>query len=209
MERIICLAYGYLFGLIQTGYIYGKICHVDIRQHGSGNSGATNTLRVLGVKAALIVFLGDVFKMVAAGLLTRGLFASRPEMLYLLLLYTGAGVILGHNYPFYMKFRGGKGIAATAGIILSLDFRLTLICLVVFVVTVAVTRYVSLGSLLISSAFCICMIYWGTKGDYGLGGQYLFEFYLMSVLIAAMAFWRHRTNIVRLLHGTEHKFKLN
>lgn len=205
MERMLCLAYGYLFGLFQTGFIYGKICNVDIRKHGSGNSGATNTLRVLGIKAALVVFLGDALKMVFACLLTRILFADKPEMLYLLLLYAGAGVILGHNFPFYMNFRGGKGIAAMAGIVLSLDPRLALICLVIFVGTVALTRYVSLGSLLISLAFCTGLIYWGSQGDYGLGIRFYTEFFIMAFLITAMAFWRHRANIVRLVHGNENK----
>lgn len=205
MERILCLAYGYLFGLLQSGYIYGKISHVDIRQHGSGNSGATNTLRVLGKKAAFIVFLGDALKMVFACLLTRAIFAYKPEMLYLLLLYTAFGVILGHNYPFYMKFKGGKGISATAGLLLSLDLRLTLICLVIFVTAVAITRFVSLGSLLVSAAFLAGMIFFGSRGDYGLNSRYLNEFYLAAFLIAAMAYWRHRANIVRLIHGKENK----
>ena len=205
MERIICLLIGYAFGLFQTGHIYGKIKRVDIRQHGSGNSGATNTLRVLGKKAAFLVFLGDALKMVFACLLIRGLFGSRPEILYLLLLYTAFGVILGHNYPFYMGFKGGKGIAATGGLILALDYRLTLICLVIFIVTVALTQYVSLGSLLISTAFFVGMVYWGSRGDYGLAEHLLPEFYIVAFVIAAMAFWRHRANIVRLIKGTENK----
>ena len=205
MERIICLLIGYAFGLFQTGHIYGKIKRIDIRQHGSGNSGATNTLRVLGKRAALLVFLGDALKMVFACLLIRVLFSGRPEILYLLLLYTAFGVILGHNYPFYMNFKGGKGIAATGGLILSLDYRLTLICLVIFIVTVAVTRYVSLGSLLISTAFLLGMVFWGTRGDYGLAESFLPEFYIMAFVITAMAFWRHRANIVRLVKGTENK----
>lgn len=205
MERILCLAYGYLFGLIQTGYIYGKICRVDIRKHGSGNSGATNTLRVLGKRAALLVFLGDAFKMVFACLLTRVVFAGKPEIMYLLLLYTGFGVIIGHNYPFYMGFQGGKGIAATAGLVLSLDWRLTLLCLAVFVVGVAVSHYVSLGSLLVSTTFLIATLFWGFRGDYLLGQQYLYEFGMAALLITAMAFWRHRANIGRLFKGTENK----
>lgn len=205
MERIICLLIGYAFGLFQTGHIYGKIKRIDIRQHGSGNSGATNTLRVLGKKAAFIVFLGDALKMVFACLLIRVIFRNQPEILYLLLLYTAFGVIIGHNYPFYMNFQGGKGIAATGGLILSLDWRLTLICLVIFIVTVALTRYVSLGSLLISTAFFLGMLYWGTRGDYGLAASYLPEFYIVALVIAAMAFWRHRANIGRLLKGTENR----
>ena len=118
--RIICLLIGYVFGLLQTAYLYGKAHGIDIRQYGSGNAGTTNTLRVLGTKAGLIVFAGDCLKCMAAVWLVRLLFGSAHEaMIYLLCLYAGAGAILGHNYPFYLKFKGGKGIAATAGMVLS------------------------------------------------------------------------------------------
>ena len=125
MERIICLVMGYVFGLFQTGYIYGKVKGIDIRQHGSGNSGSTNALRVMGVRAGALVFMGDFLKTVIPCFLVRILFASRPEYVYVLILYAGFGVILGHNFPFYLNFKGGKGIAATAGIMFSLDWRLT------------------------------------------------------------------------------------
>ena len=110
MERIICLVVGYAFGLIESGYLYGKMNGIDIRQHGSGNSGTTNALRVLGKKAGLVVFIGDVLKTMIPCVAVRILFRDDPPMGYLLTLYTGLGVILGHNYPFYLKFQGGKGI---------------------------------------------------------------------------------------------------
>ena len=140
---------GYVFGLFQTGFIYGRSKGIDIRQHGSGNSGSTNALRVMGVKAGLIVFMGDFLKTVIPCFLVRILFRSQPGYIYVLILCAGFGVILGHNFPFYLKFKGGKGIAATAGIMFSLDWRLTAGCLLVFVLIVAVTRYVSLGSLVV------------------------------------------------------------
>ena len=205
MDRLICLVMGYAFGLFQTGYLYSKSQHMDIRNYGSGNSGSTNVLRVMGKKAGLIVFIGDAGKMILACLVTRLLFRGRPEMLYVYLLYTGFGVILGHNYPFFMNFKGGKGIAASAGLLVSLDWRLTLICLVVFVVTVAVSRYVSLGSIFVMLVFIIGMIFWGSRGDYGIGAQHLTEFYLMAVVIGGMGIWRHHANIGRLLNGTENK----
>ena len=103
MERVLCLVMGYVFGLFQTGYLYSRSKHMDIRNYGSGNSGSTNVLRVMGKKAGLIVFLGDAGKMIAACLITRVLFRSQPELLYVYLLYTGFGVILGHNFPFYIR----------------------------------------------------------------------------------------------------------
>lgn len=206
MERMICLAMGYAFGLFQTGYFYGKLHAIDLHQHGSGNVGTTNALRVLGWKAGLIVFLGDFLKTVIPCMLVRFLlFQDRPEMTYVLMMYTAFGVILGHNYPFYMGFRGGKGIAATAGLIVSLDWRVTLICLVVFVGTVAVTRFVSLGSILVVLALAACAVFLGSHGQFGLGEAYLGEFYALAAAVALLAIWRHRANIGRLLNGTENK----
>ena len=205
MERVICLVMGYVFGLFQTGYLYSRSKNMDIRNYGSGNAGSTNVLRVMGVKAGLIVFIGDAGKMILACLLTRFLFASQPEMLYVYLLYTGFGVVLGHNFPFYMGFKGGKGIAASAGLLASLDWRVTLVCLVVFVVTVAITRYVSLGSILVMLIFLVGMCFFGYQGDFGLSAEALPEFCVMAAVISLMGIWRHRANIKRLLAGTENK----
>jgi glycerol-3-phosphate acyltransferase PlsY len=159
----------------------------------------------MGVKAGLTVFLGDFLKTAVPCFAVRALFGSQPEMIYVYMLYTGFGVILGHNFPFYLKFKGGKGIAATAGIIFSIDWRLTIICLSVFVLIVAVTRYVSLGSLIVSTILVIWNALMGRNGGYGLSAAAYQEFVIISLVIAAMAFWRHRTNIVRLLHGNENK----
>ncbi len=205
MERIICLIAGYLFGLIQSGYFYGKAHKIDIRNHGSGNSGTTNALRVMGPKAGAVVFLGDFLKSLLPCLMIRVLFRSQPEMIYLMILYTGFGVILGHNYPFYLNFKGGKGIAATAGLIVATDLRMMLLCLVAFVLIVAVTRYVSLGSLVVATIFLIWLFLFGMMGAYGLDQRLLPEFYIVTALISGQAFWRHRANIGRLVRGRENK----
>ena len=120
MERLICIVIGYIFGLIQSGYLYGKANHMDIRQYGSGNAGSTNVLRVMGKKAGAIVFLGDFFKAVFAMAVCRLLFKGNADV-DLLALYAGLGVTLGHNFPFYLKFKGGKGIACMAGIMTAMD----------------------------------------------------------------------------------------
>lgn len=209
MERIICLAVGYLFGLLQTGYIYGRLHGIDIRKYGSGNSGATNTLRVLGKKAGLVVFLGDVFKALIPCLVLRLFCMGRPELTgqaYLLTLYLGFGVILGHNFPFYMHFKGGKGIAAMAGLLASLDWRIMLICAVIFLGAVCTTRYVSLGSILVALAFFAASIWFSWRGDYGLSPHArMTEFWALAGVVAAMAIWRHKANIKRLLAGNENK----
>lgn len=205
MERILCLAMGYCFGLCQTGYFYGKMHQMDIRNYGSGNSGSTNVLRVMGVKAGLIVFIGDCSKMILACLVTRYLFRAQPDLVYLYLLYTGFGVILGHNFPFFMGFKGGKGIAASAGLLAATDWRVMLVCLAVFAGVVAATRYVSLGSILVMVIFMFWMIFFGYRGDYGLRTAALPEFSAVALVIGGMGIWRHRSNIRRLLSGTENK----
>ena len=205
MERIICLIAGYACGLLQTGYIYGRMHHVDIRKEGSGNSGSTNVLRVMGVKAGATVFFGDFLKTLIPCLVVRYLFRGQPDVRNLMVLYTALGVILGHNYPFYMGFKGGKGIAATAGLLVAMDLRVTAVCLILFILIVAVTRYVSLGSLVVVTVFLAGMIFFGGRGDYGIASQYLTEFYIASACVTGLAYWRHRANIVRLGHGNENK----
>lgn len=207
MERIICLLIGYVFGLFQTAYFYGKAHGIDIRQHGSGNSGTTNALRVLGTKAGLIVFAGDCLKCMAAVWLVRLLFgASHPDTIYLLCLYTGMGAILGHNFPFYMNFKGGKGIAATAGMILSFHPYFIVMGVVLFFGAFFTTHYVSLGSLLVYAGFIIEMVICGQTGVFaGMTQAQLYEMYAIAAFLTVMAYWKHRANIVRLLHGEERK----
>ena len=133
MERLVCVIIGYVCGLLQTGYLYGKWKHIDIRQHGSGNAGTTNTLRTLGWKAGMITFLGDFLKCVVAVWIVHILYSQAyPEELALLSMYAGMGAVLGHNYPFYLKFKGGKGIAATAGLIFATNPMMMLIAAIVF-----------------------------------------------------------------------------
>ncbi|MCD8225288.1 MAG: glycerol-3-phosphate 1-O-acyltransferase PlsY [Clostridiales bacterium] len=205
MERLICLAIGYVFGLFQSAYLLGRLHHIDIRDYGSGNSGTTNALRVMGKRAGAMVFWGDALKTIFACLVTRLLFADQPGMLYVYLVYTAFGVILGHNFPCYMNFRGGKGIAATAGLLAALDWRVAALCLVVFLIVVIATRYVSLGSILVLLTFFLCMVRFGLRGDYGIDPEHLWEFYMVVFLITAMGIVRHHANIGRLLSGTENK----
>lgn len=210
MERIICVCIGYAFGLLQTGYLYGKLHHIDIRKQGSGNAGTTNALRTLGWKAGVVTLLGDAFKCVFAVLTVHLLYQdSHADILPLLSMYAGMGAVLGHNYPFYMKFKGGKGIAATAGLLLSTTTPvMVLICLAVFVGIVAVTRFVSLGSLAVVVIYLLEIIYQGETGAYGMEARYLYEMYGIAALLMASAFFKHRENIKRLLHGTENKISV-
>ena len=206
-ERVICLLIGYVFGLFQTAYFYGRAKGIDIRQYGSGNSGTTNALRVLGTKAGLIVLAGDCIKCILAVVTVRLLFgASHPHTIYLLCLYGAAGAILGHNFPFYMGFKGGKGIAATAGLILSFHPYFIPMGVILFFGAFLLTHYVSLGSLLVYAGFVVEMVVCGQLGVFGGMDQAgLIEMYVLSFLLAVMAYWKHRENIRRLLQGRERK----
>ncbi len=210
-ERLICLVIGYVCGLFQTGYIVGKAKGIDIRKYGSGNAGTTNILRTMGAKYAGIVLLGDALKCGLAILITRIVFGnSHGEILSLLFLYASAGVILGHNFPFYMKFRGGKGIAATAGFILfGLSPVMTGVGIVVFFSIFFATHYVSLGSIFIYVALVVCSIVFMKTDFYGwneLGLHSLYiEYLIIIIILMILMLIRHKENIKRLLSGTERK----
>ena len=210
MERIICLLIGYVFGLFQTAYIYGRAHGVDIRKIGSGNAGTTNTLRAFGTKAGLIVFLGDVLKCIFAVTVVRFLFGtSQPDIKYLLMLYAGAGAILGHNFPFYLQFKGGKGIAATAGLILAFHPAFIPVGIVLFFGVFFTTHYVSLGSLLVYAGFMIQLVVMGQMGVFGMSQITLYEMYAIGAFLMIMAYVKHRANIVRLIKGEERKTYLS
>ncbi len=210
MERLVSVLIGYVFGLLQTGYLYGKLHHIDIRKQGSGNAGTTNALRTMGWKAGVVTLLGDAFKCVFAVLLVRLIYGeSHEEMLPLLSMYAGMGAVLGHNYPFYMKFKGGKGIATTAGLLLSTtNVWMVLICLAVFLGIVAGTRYVSVGSLAVVILYLGEVIYLGQTGFYGTSQDNLYEMYGIAAFLMVSAFFKHRANIKRLMSGTENKLSV-
>ena len=207
MERFVCLVIGYCLGLFQTSYFYGKMKGIDIRQYGSGNAGTTNTMRVLGTKAGLIVLLGDILKTILAVVIAALLFGkSHPETIYLLKLYAGMGAILGHNFPFYMNFKGGKGIAATAGLVLSFHPYFIVVGAILFFGAFVTTHYVSLGSLLVYAGLMIQMVICGQMGLFeGMTQANLIEMYIVTAFLTVMAYYKHRANIVRLVKGEERK----
>ena len=216
MERLICLIMGYALGLIQTGYLVGKAKGIDIRDYGSKNAGTTNVLRTLGAKYGALVLFGDALKCIAAVLITKAAFAStHPDTVCLLMLYSAAGVILGHNFPFYMHFKGGKGIAATAGLAISYCFQIkhgwmfSVIGLAIFFGVFFITHYVSLGSIVGYLWVLICAVIMGELGEYGFAPDVnramLTEYYVIMLLLTAMAIYRHKENIKRLIAGNERK----
>ena len=212
MERLICLAVGYVCGLFQTGYIVGEMNHVDIRKQGSGNAGTTNALRVLGWKAGALTFAGDVLKCVVAFLIVYFMYRG-SDCRWLLAMYAGAGVTLGHNFPFYMNFKGGKGIAVMAGLVVVNSFchlpaslLLIPVTLACFLLPVVATRYISVGSLTAYTVFLIEMIVIGQWGWFDMEQARCTELYVILALMTALAWHRHRANIKRLAAGEENKF---
>lgn len=204
--RLIAVAIAYLIGSFQTGYFYGKKQGIDIRDHGSGNSGTTNTMRVLGKKAGAITFIGDTLKAIIAIGIIYLIFGSKyPDTIRLLGIYGGLGVVLGHNYPFYMNFRGGKGVACTVGVAIMTALPAVPISCLSFILTVVISKYVSLGSLIAYSVLLIEVVVLGLKGYLGVPAANVTEFIAIYAFLTAMAFWRHRANIKRLATGTENK----
>ena len=197
---LVCAVVGYLFGSFPTGYLLGKHNDIDIREHGSGNIGTTNTIRVLGLRAGAVVFLGDVIKCVLAILISVQICKGWGMSVKIIELLTAFFVIIGHDYPVLLDFKGGKGIAATAGFLLVYDWRIMLVCLIVFLIILVFTRYVSLGSLVISLLLPVgtAILY---HNEEGFGWMLA-----ITSAICLLAYWRHRENIKRLLKGTENKF---
>lgn len=206
LVRIFCLLIGYLFGSFQTAYFYGRIKGIDIRKHGSGNAGTTNTLRVLGTKAGLIVFAGDLIKSILAVLLCKFLFLdTNIDIKPLIVIYTGLGCVLGHNFPFYLKFKGGKGIATTGGLMIAFNWMYIPVGLLLFFGNLFITHLVSLGSLLLYTGFFVQTIIMGELGVFGVTRPVLIELYIVIFFMTVLAFIMHRGNIERLLHGNERK----
>lgn len=209
LSRIISLGIGYLCGQFLSGFIYGKKEKVDLRKTGSGNVGTTNTLRTLGVKAGILTLVGDILKVFLAMFLSWLIFRGRyPQEIRLLELYAGVGAILGHDFPIYMKFKGGKGIASTGGLLIAFCPIAVPVSLGIFILLVAVTRYVSLGSIIGVASVAIQMVILGQLGLINVPDEYLTEVYIIFAFVSILAIVLHHANIGRLMSGTEHKFSL-
>ncbi len=202
--RLIALAVGYGFGLIQTGYMMGKLQNIDIREHGSGNAGTTNTFRVMGAKKGILVFLGDFLKAWIPCMIFRLIFQNSTQINEIvLLLYAALGVVLGHSFPAHLGFRGGKGVASIAGLIGALDWRVAVVCAAVFVITFLISKYVSLASIFVMIALVSTTVYLSFVGVFG--EMNVAEIRILVVIIASLSVYRHKDNIKRLLNGTENK----
>ena len=198
MFRLWCVLIGYVFGTISTAFIYGKIKGVDIREHGSGNPGTTNSFRVLGKKAGAIVLLCDVLKAVLAVVVTWLIFGrTNPDILYLVKIYTALGVVIGHDFPFYMKFKGGKGIACMVGYGISFHWLLIPGGAAIFILIFLVSGYVSLSSIFFSVGLFFEIAIFALFGLFG-PMKIAMEIIGIAAIMSALAIWNHRSNIARL-----------
>jgi len=193
------VAGAYLLGSIPSAVWIGKATKgVDVREHGSKNAGAANTMRVLGVKIGIPVLLVDVFKGFAAVTLAfLSSFESGTNAFVNFQLILGAASVLGHVFPVFAGFRGGKGVATIVGILLALHWQATLVAIVIFFISLFISKYVSLSSLMMGLSFPISVIFIFNADSISLK--------IFSAAVCILLFFTHRTNISRLLHGKENK----
>lgn len=206
----------YLLGSINSSIIVGKFYKIDIREHGSGNAGLTNTLRTLGKKAAAFVLIGDILKGVIAILVAKllaptsiiGNYNLDGNILPIEKTYTdlamqvaGVLVILGHIFPVFYKFKGGKGVLTSATVIMMVNWQVGLACLLIFIIVVVLTRYVSLGSVLSAFAFPFLFI----ALDKYINIMEDFSWIIFGCILASIVIFMHRGNISRLIKNTERK----
>lgn len=211
LQLCVCFILGYIFGNIPNGYLYAKSQGVDIYHQGSGNPGSTNVLRTLGKRAGITVLLMDIAKcMVPIFLMILFWKPANEDHKTLILMLTGIGAILGHNFPILPGVKGGKGVACTGALLIALAPLYTLGLLCFFILIVLTTKYVSLGSVLSVFVFFLSVLLMGKSGI-------LFPFseaiYLpmcgLSLFLALLCLFQHRENMKRLMNGTENKFGKN
>lgn len=187
--NITLILIAYFIGNFSTSYFVGRLfAKIDIRDHGSGNAGSTNVLRTLGKKAAVLTLLGDLFKGVLAIYL-----GNRFGTTELIALACGVAVVIGHNWPAFLGFKGGKGIATTIGVALAIKSLVALICISIGIVILYKYKYVSLASIIAISLFPFTLIIYGLN------------YFLFGLILALLAVYKHRENIKRLLAGNERK----
>jgi glycerol-3-phosphate acyltransferase PlsY len=202
MNWLLILLISYLAGSLPSGYIVARARGIDIRQHGSSNIGTANVVRVMGKGWGYLVFLADFFKGFLAVKVGSLLSAHLPGGIVAGGVIAGIACILGHNYPVWLGFHGGKGIATSAGVVLALCPLLVMISLaIVWAAVFFISRYTSLASITSAAALPVAILAIIPKR-----GTDFWLLLAFSILIAALAIWRHRSNISRLLNGTENRF---
>jgi glycerol-3-phosphate acyltransferase PlsY len=210
---LLLIPVAYFVGAVPFGLIVGLSRGVDVRKAGSGNIGATNVGRLLGKPYFFLVFSLDLLKSlvpmaIASWIVSRIPEAQRDEMLYFMWLLVGFAAVIGHMFSVFLRFKGGKGVATSAGVVLGLYPYFTLAGLaviVVFVVVFFATRYISLGSIVAACAFPLAYFAIGTARRWPVTGDQL-PLLVFAVVMGGLIVWKHRSNIERLRAGTESRF---
>ncbi|HXY53788.1 MAG TPA: glycerol-3-phosphate 1-O-acyltransferase PlsY [Nitrospirota bacterium] len=192
MLQLSCIILSYLIGAVPFGLLFGKMfSNIDVRSVGSGNIGATNVLRAAGKKAAVLTLLADCLKGALPVLAVKFLFQDDTAT-----GLSGAAAVLGHNYPIYLAFKGGKGVATSFGVVLAVTPLIGLTCLITWLIVALIWRYSSLAALIAFALFPV-FTFIAYHGSRPLG--------LLSLFVFGMIYYRHRENIRRLISGTEPK----
>ena len=196
MKYIAVAFLAYLIGSINSSIIVGRLWkNVDVRKLGSGNAGATNILRTLGKAPAVLVIIGDALKGVIAVILGSFFIGDQPELGAMI---GGIAAVAGHNWPVFFQFKGGKGILTSAAVILMVAPNIGIFVVIISILIIAITRYVSLGSMMGSILFPVFVLVMETKNT---------NLLIFSIALAVLAIYRHRENLKRLLNGTESKIE--
>lgn len=202
MIIVLLFAFSYFIGAIPFSLIIGKLSRgIDIREHGSCNVGATNVLRTCGTVPGILAFLSDTLKGVLPVIFTSLLIKDKmlPNYYDLVRIGVGFGTIIGHNWSFFIKFKGGKGVAVSLGVFLALCFKPSVLSFLVFVIVVWLTRYVSLGSICAAILFPLFVFLFGSRN----------VILFFSLFAAFIIIWRHKTNISRLIKGKENRISFS
>ena len=204
---IIVAILAYAIGSVNFSVLISrKMAGFDVREKGSGNAGTTNILRAVGSKAAVITLICDILKGVVAVLLAFLIGnMSQTADRALLVQIAGLLVVVGHTFPIFFEFRGGKGIATALGVLFVTNWKIALICLVFAIVLIAITRMVSVGSMSAAVLFPILTLF---IGDNFIVAQVGIKYFIYSLLLAAFVIFNHRENIKRIMNGTENKISL-
>lgn len=207
MTSIIIVAIiSYLIGSIMFSVIFTKkIAGFDVRTRGSGNAGSTNVLRTAGKKVAIITLICDILKGVVAvliGYIVGKLTKASVETSQMLILTAGVMVVLGHTFPIFFKFKGGKGVATSLGVLLMINWKIGLICLVFALLIMAVSRMVSLGSISAAILFPVLCIF--INENYLIKANH-FGYVLFGIILCLLVVFNHRSNLKRMINGKENK----
>ncbi|HIT71815.1 MAG TPA: glycerol-3-phosphate 1-O-acyltransferase PlsY [Candidatus Scatovivens faecipullorum] len=202
---IVMAIIAYAIGSINFSVLISrKMAGFDVREKGSGNAGTTNVLRTVGKKAAALTLLCDILKGVVSILIAIIIGKFAKDLSPAILVEVAAlAVVIGHTFPIFFEFRGGKGVATSLGVILLINWKIGLICLLFGVILIAITRMVSLGSISAAVLFAVLTVF--IRDSYIAGIEFEFNFIIFGILLAAFVIFNHRSNLKRIISGTENK----